>query len=77
MPAYFYDGTRRETGVLEDEGSFFVEHRPALGGYHGMAAISAAILVIAWLGLRKANPRSTVPGSKVQSQNPDSETLNS
>jgi hypothetical protein len=31
-----------------------------------MAAISAAILVIAWMGLKKQIIRSTVQGSKVQ-----------
>jgi predicted MFS family arabinose efflux permease len=35
-------------------------------GYHGMAVISALILVLAWLGLRQDTSHSTVQGSKVQ-----------
>ena len=44
-----------------------VQHYGYETGYHGMAAISAAILVVAWLGLKKHIIRSTVQGSKVQS----------
>lgn len=43
-----------------------VQHFGYETGYHGMAAISAAILVIAWLGLRKGELRSRFNGSKVQ-----------
>ena len=44
-----------------------VQHFGYETGYHGMAAISAVILVVAWMGLKKHIIRSTVQGSKVQS----------
>ena len=44
-----------------------VQHLGYETGYHGMAAISAVILVFAWVGLRKQYARSTVQGSKDQS----------
>jgi len=43
-----------------------VQHFGYETGYHSMAAISAVILVMAWLGLRRENINSTVQGSKVQ-----------
>jgi len=44
-----------------------VQHLGYESGYHGMAAISVAILIISWLGLRTRNTRTSVQESKVQS----------